>query len=69
MQLILTGKEIESLYRFYLNQPSTGWADVKTNIVIKQESTNIGNLIYIQTQEELCNQKDNWQDITDYEAW
>ena len=45
MQLILTGKEIESLYRFYLNQPSTGWADVKTNIVIKQESVELISFI------------------------
>ena len=69
MQLILTGKEIESLYRFYQTRPPSGWADVKPNIVIKQESTNIGNFIYVQTQEDFWENKDTWEDITDYEAW
>lgn len=69
MQLILTGKEIESLYRFYQTRPPSGWADVRTNIVIKQGSTGIGNFTHIQTQEDFWEHKDNWEDITDYEAW
>lgn len=69
MQLILTSKEVEALYSFYRSQPKSVWADVRTNIVIKYEPNNIGNFVYVQTQEDLYKGKDNWQDITDYEAW
>jgi hypothetical protein len=69
LQLILTGKEIESLYRFYQSRPASVWAGVKTNIVIKQGSTGIGNFTHIQTQEDFWENKDTWEDITDYEAW
>lgn len=69
IQIILTGNEVEALYRFYKSQPQSVWAGLKSNVVIKHVSNNVGNCTYIQTQDDLCEGKDNWENITDYEAW
>lgn len=60
--IILTGKEIETVYSLYKEK--------KCNIAIIQEEWNsIGSRVYVQTQYDYIEGKDNLVDITDYEAW
>lgn len=68
-QLMLTGKEIEDLYKFYQLNLSKGGMAKRCNIIIQQNINSIGNITYIQTQEEYWKKKDKWEDITDYESW
>lgn len=60
--IILTGKEIETVYSLYKEK--------QCNIAIIQEEWNsIGSRIYVQTQYDYLEGKDNLVNITDYEAW
>lgn len=70
-EIILTGEEIERLYQFYKKtKPITAFAKVHHNIVIKgMPCGGIGELVYVQTQDDFCKKADNWVEITDYESW
>jgi hypothetical protein len=68
-QLMLTGKEIEDLYKFYQLNLYKGGVAKRCNIIIQQNTNSIGDITYIQTQEDFWKRKDNWEDITDYESW
>ena len=60
--IILTGKEIESVYSFYKEK--------QCNIaIIEEEWNSIGSRTFVQTQDDCIEGKDNLVDITDYEAW
>lgn len=60
--IILTGKEIETVYSLYKEK--------QCNIAIIQEEWNsIGSRVYVQTQYDYIEGKDNLVNITDYEAW
>lgn len=71
-KIILTEKEIIDVYNFCKNikKPKTESTKHYNNVVIRQEPCGgIGELLYIQTQEDLWDKSDNWKDITDYDAW
>lgn len=60
--IILTGKEIETVYSFYKEK--------QCNIaIIGEEWNGIGSCVFIQTQDDYIEGKNNLVDITDYEAW
>lgn len=70
--IILTEKEISSLYLFLKKEKSKlgPFVDVHCNIVVRQSDYNgIGSQVYVQPQLDYWERKDNWVDITDYEAW
>lgn len=74
-EIILTEKEITAIQQFHnktkkTKQHKNGLVDNFHNVVIKQEPCGgIGALLYIQTQDDFMDKSDNWEDITDYEAW
>ena len=70
-QIILTGKEVELLHDFYRkNVRHKIFGGTITNVVIKESDCNsIGKCLFVQTQDDFINGKDNWEDITDYESW
>lgn len=67
--IILTKKEIEALYMFLKENSNSTIIEDTVNIVVKAVSNNVGSQIFIQTQEDYCKNKENWKDITDYNAW
>ena len=69
--IILTEKEISSLYLFLQKEKNKlPFVDVHCNIVVRESDYNgIGSQKYIQSQLDYWEHKDNWVDITDYEAW
>lgn len=70
--IILTEKEISSLYLFLRKEKNKlgPFVDVHCNIVVRQSDYNgIGSQVYLQSQLDYWEHKDNWVDITDYEAW
>lgn len=70
--ILLTGKEISSLYLFWQKEKNKlgPFVDIHCNIVVRQSDYNgIGSQVYVQPQLDYWEHKDNWVDITDYEAW
>lgn len=67
--IILTKKEIEALYMFLKENSNGPIIEDTINVVVKPVSNNTGSQIFIQTQEDYYKNKENWKDITDYNAW
>ena len=64
--IILTPKEIEKLWNCY---PTLVSNKSLNNIVIRSIANAIGYQVLVQSQFDYLEQKDTWEDITDYESW